>query len=59
MLIRIKKKVATEAELKTEQNKITKLHAFDSSYFRGKSHFVNDDKWHSKLFSISQIFYKD
>ena len=31
--------LATKTELKVEQNKITKLRAFDSSYFRGKSHF--------------------
>ena len=29
-------KSATKTELKTEQNKILKLKAFDSSYFRGK-----------------------
>ena len=31
--------LATKAELKAEQNKITKLQTFDSSYFRGNSHF--------------------
>ena len=38
------KRVATlakKAELKAEQDKITKLQAFDSSYFQGKSHFEN------------------
>ena len=41
-----KKKVstlATKAKLKPEQDKIIKLQAFDSSYFRGKSHFQDDD----------------
>ena len=28
--------MATKAELKAEQNKITKVQAFDSSYFHGK-----------------------
>ena len=28
--------LATKAELKAEQNKITKVQAFDSSYFHGK-----------------------
>ena len=40
-----KKKVvtlATKAELKEEQDKIIKLQAFDSSYFRGRSHFEDD-----------------
>ena len=31
--------LATEAELKGEQDRITTLQALDSSYFRGKSHF--------------------
>ena len=35
-------KSATKTELKTEQNKILKLKAFDSSYFRGKTHFEED-----------------
>ena len=30
--------LATKAELKAEQEKIIKLQAFDSSYFRGKSY---------------------
>ena len=33
--------LATKAGLKAEQDKITKLQAFDSSYFQGKSHFEN------------------
>ena len=34
--------LATKAELKAEQDKITKLEAFDSGYFRGKNHFEDD-----------------
>ena len=34
--------LATNAELKAEQDKIIKLQAFDSSYFRGKGHFEDD-----------------
>ena len=34
--------LAAKAELQAEQDKIVKLQAFDSSYFRGKSHFEND-----------------
>ena len=41
MFIWIKKvaALATKAELKAEQDKIIKLKAFDSSYFRCKRHF--------------------
>ena len=35
--------LATKAELKTEQDKIVKFQAFDSSCFHGKSHFEDDD----------------
>ena len=45
ILIFIYKKVpilATKAEWKAEQDKIIKSEAFDSSYFRGKSHFEDD-----------------
>ena len=34
---------ATKAELKGEQDKIIKLEALDSCYYRGKSHFEDDD----------------
>ena len=34
--------LATKAELKAAQDKITKLQVFDSSYFRGKDHFKNN-----------------
>ena len=39
------KKIAaltTKAELKAEKDKIVELQAFDSSYFRYKSHFEDD-----------------
>ena len=42
--------LATKAELKAEQDKITKLKAFDSSYFRGKSHFEDDGTQHYLVF---------
>ena len=34
--------LATKAELKAEQDKISKLQAFDLSYFLGKGHFDED-----------------
>ena len=34
--------MATKGELKAEEDKATKLQAFDSSYFRSKSHFEDD-----------------
>ena len=34
--------LATKAELKAKQDKIVKIQAFDSIYFRGKSHFEGD-----------------
>ena len=42
--------LATKAELKAEQDKITKLKAFDSSYFCGKSHFEDDGTQHYLVF---------
>ena len=35
-------KLTTKAELKVEQDEIVHLQAFDSGYFRGKSHFEDD-----------------
>ena len=49
----LEKKIATlvtNTELKVKQDRIVKLQAFDSSYFRGKSHFR---RWHATLFSVS------
>ena len=49
--------LATKTELQTQPDKIAKLQAFDSSYFRVKMLFW---KWeNSKLFSVSadvQVF---
>ena len=42
--------LATNVELKAEQDKITKLQAFDSSYIRGKSHFEDDGSLNSLEF---------
>ena len=55
------KRVATlakKAELKAEQDKITKLQAFDSSYFRGKSHFENAGTRNYLAFSPIQRHFK-
>ena len=51
----IKKITENKSKLLLVENELKKLKAFDSSYFRGKSHFEED----GKLFSISanvQIF---
>ena len=40
---------ATKAELKSEQRKTTKLQAFDSGYFRAKSHFDDYDRMQNYL----------
>ena len=47
--------LVTKAELKAEQDKIIKLDAFDSSYFRGKSHFENDG---SQICLVFQPMYR-
>ena len=47
------KKIATlvaKAKLKAEQDKIVKLQVFDSSYFRGKRHFEDDDTQNYLMF---------
>ena len=62
MLIVIKKIItlATKAELKVEQDKIIKLQAFDSSYFRDKSHFVDEDSTQNYLvFQPMYRFFKN
>ena len=49
--------LATKTELKAEQDKLTKLQAFDSSYFRGKSHFEDDGNQNYLVFQpMSNIF---
>ena len=50
--------LATKAELKVEQNKITKLRSFDSSYFRGKSHFEEGGTQNYLLFQPVYIYVK-
>ena len=56
------KKVATsaaKADTKAQQHKIAKLQAFDSSYFRGKSHFENDGiKSHLVFQTMHRYFFK-
>ena len=62
MLIVIKKIItlATKAELKVEQDKIIKLQASDSSYFRDKSHFVDEDSTQNYLvFQPMYRFFKN
>ena len=44
--------------MKAEQDKITKLQAFDSSYFRGKSHFRNDDTQNYLVFQSMYRYFK-
>ena len=58
MLIYVKKvaTLATNAELKAEQDKIVKLQALDSSYFRSKSHFVDNDG--TQNYFIFQAMYR-
>ena len=49
--------LATKTELKVEQDKLTKLQAFDSSHFRGKSHFEDDGNQNYLVFQpMSNIF---
>ena len=51
--------LATKAELKAEQDKITKLEAFDSGYFRGKNHFEDDGTQNYLIFQpIDRHFLK-
>ena len=35
--------IILKTEVKAEQDKTVKLQAFDSTYFRGKSHFEDDE----------------
>ena len=49
---------ATKAELKEEQDKMLKLQVFDSSYFRGKSHFEDDGMQNYLLFQPSRRYFK-
>ena len=47
--------LATKAELKAEQDKITKIQASDSIYFQGKNHFEDDG---SQNYLVFQPMYK-
>ena len=62
MLIQIKKKVlatlATKVALKAEQDKIIKLQAFGSSYFRGKSNFEDDGAQNCLVFHPMYRYFK-
>ena len=49
---------ATKAELKTEQDKIIKLQAFDSSYSRGKNHFKDDGTQNYLIFQLIYRYFK-
>ena len=51
-------KLATKAELNAEQDKIVKLQAFDSSYFRGKSHFEDDKTQNYLVFPLVHRCFK-
>ena len=48
--------MATKAQLKSEQNEITKLQTFDSSYFRDKNHFDGGEDMQNDL--LFQPVYK-
>ena len=52
------KKLAIKAKLKAEQDKITKLQAFDSSYFRGKNHFEDDGTQNYLIFQLMDRYFK-
>ena len=56
------KKVATlvtKAELKAEQDKVTKLQAIDSSYFRGQSHFEDHGTQNYLVFQPKYRYFKN
>ena len=61
MLIQIKKvaTLATKTDLNAEQDKVTKLQAFDSSYFRGKSHFEDDGIQNYLVFQPMYRYFKE
>ena len=51
-------KADLKAELKAEQEKVVKLQAFDSSYFRDKSHFEDDGTQNYLVFQPIYRFFK-
>ena len=50
--------LATKAELKTEQDNLVKLQAFDSSYFHGKNHFEDDGTQNYLVFQPVSGYFK-
>ena len=42
--------IILKTEVKAEQDKTVKLQAFDSTYFRGKSHFEDDETQNYLMF---------
>ena len=56
----LNKKIARltiKVELKTEQDKVTKLQKFDSSYFLGKNHFQDDGTQNYLVFQPMQRYF--
>ena len=51
--------MATKADLNAEQDKVTKLQAFDSSYFRSKSHFEDDGIQNYLVFQPMYRYFKE
>ena len=51
--------LATKAEPKAEQDKIIKLQAFDSNYFRGKNHFEDDGNQKYLVFQPMYRYFKN
>ena len=52
------KSLAIKAELNVKQDKIIKLQLFDSSYFRGKSHFEDDGTQNYLVFQSMNRYFK-
>ena len=50
--------LATKAESKAKQDKILKLQAFHSSYFRGKNHFADDGSHNYLIFQPMYRYWK-
>ena len=50
--------LVTKAELKAERDKITKLQAFDSSYFRSKSQFEENGSHNYLVFQPMSKYFK-
>ena len=50
--------LATKPELKAEQDKVIKSQAFDSNYFRSKSHFEDDGIQNCLVFQPIYRYFK-